>query len=109
DFEYYPGINAVYNNMTLGNFDRAERLAPMVWHACQQEGGKRSNDYWCLITMLELSLINRDNREVQDLLPLVLNRVRADWEVSTSADNIEMLSAQRKQKGENTDMLDHVA
>lgn len=109
DLEFYPGINAVYNNLYLGDLDRAEKLAPLVQFSCRREGGHESTDYWNLVTQLELGLITKDDKEVQTMLPLVLAMASGDSYLDSTVDNMEKLSALRKQQGVDTKVLDYVA
>jgi tetratricopeptide (TPR) repeat protein len=108
DFEYYPGINAVYNNYSLGNIARAEALAPLVWTACEQAGGLESNDYWNLATQVELALIMGKFDALAKRLPKMLTQATQSWEISSTVSNMRDLSSQRKSRGEDTRALDFV-
>ena len=108
DFEYYPGVNAVYNNLFLGNHEEAERLAPMVLQSCKREGGRTSTDYWNLATQVELGLIMNNPGALLDSLPRTLENAKAGWELSTTVDSIERLSQQRKMSHSDTTLLDFV-
>jgi hypothetical protein len=108
DFEYYPGVNAVYNNLFLGNNLEAERLAPMVLRSCEREGGRTTKDYWNLATQVELGLIMNNPASLLKSLPRALENAKAGWELSTTADSIEKLSHMRKMDHADTSLLDYV-
>jgi hypothetical protein len=110
DFEYYPGINAVYNAFATGDTKRAEALAPMVMHACIEQGGRKSPDYWALATQLELAVIIRDPKQAAEMLPLVLkNGDVKGWMLDSTAVNVEALAKRRAAAGEDTSAADFVA
>lgn len=108
DFEYYPGIVSVYNNYEKGDAARAERLAPMVWQSCERAGGKEANDYWCLSTQTELSLILNKNPELLELLPKMLQRADVGWMLSSTVSKMTTLCAARDKAGQDTRALHHV-
>jgi len=109
DFEYYPGVNAVYNNLFLGDRELAERLAPMVLTSCQREAGRTTKDYWNLATQVELGLIMNNPGSLLESLPRALDNAKAGWELATTADMIEKLSQQRKMEHSDTQLLDFVS
>jgi hypothetical protein len=108
DFEYYPGINAMYNHHLMGNDERFEALTPLVRQSLLQMGGKRSKDYWCLGTQLELALLTNDQREVRDLLPLTLRAAKAGWELGTTAKSLVKLLDHRERVGERSPELEFI-
>lgn len=108
DFEYYPGVNAVYNLIELGRKDEAEKLAQMVFFSTLRSGGKSSTDYWCLTTMMELAVITRSATEIRDMLPRVLNAAKADWEIDATLTQVKMLRSLRHNAGEDVSLMDFV-
>ncbi len=102
DFEYYPGINAMYNHHSLGHVSELKLLEPLVAHSLQQAGGAKSKDYWALATQLEFGLLAKNDEVVKQLLPLVLGAAAADWEVGTTAKQIVKLIDQRERAGADT-------
>lgn len=109
DFEYYPGVNAVYNNLFLGNTQEAERLAPMVLSSCEREGGRTTRDYWNLATQLELGLISNNPASVARSLPRALEHAKAGWELDTTRESIQKLISIRRMEGADTQFLEFAA
>ena len=56
-FESYPGINAVYSFMDVGDFDRAKNVARLVHLACLRDGARETMDLMCAATMMEAACI----------------------------------------------------
>ncbi len=107
-FELYPGINLVYNSITqslveengnIENYKKAQKLAEMVYISCEKAGGERSNDYWALVTMLEASVI-LESDQTSKLLPLVLDKDAADWEIQAPIENLKNLKTQIEKYGD---------
>ena len=109
DCEYYPGINAVYNNLLLGNAERAEQMAPIVALSCEQAGGVRAKDYWCTTTMLELAVLQGRNEDVATLLPAVLQQASAGWELGSTAKSMERLVQAKRAQGVEMPIAQHIA
>lgn len=109
DVEYYPGINAVYNELALGNHKTAEGLIPIVQYAVMREGGATSKDYWNLATQVELGAIGDQPKTVHDLLPRVFDSAKAGWELSSTADNLADLAEKRREDGQEAKLIDFVA
>jgi hypothetical protein len=57
NYEYYPGINAVWSSLALGDLKNATNLAEITQLATVREGGLERNNYWTSMTMLESSLV----------------------------------------------------
>ncbi|OGH10352.1 MAG: hypothetical protein A2857_05575 [Candidatus Levybacteria bacterium RIFCSPHIGHO2_01_FULL_36_15] len=109
DFEFYPGVNAVYNLIELRRADEAQKLADLVYASTQTAGGIQSKDYWCLTTQLELSVItNKPKAEVNVILDRVLHSGRADWEIKSTLDQLTMLRQVREQQHGDTEVLNSV-
>lgn len=95
-YEYYPGVNAVYNLIELGRADEADRLAHLVYLSTVRVGGKSSTDYWCLATMMELALIGSDISEVYDLLPRMLRAANSGMQINSTLAQIKRVLRNRK-------------
>ncbi|MDR3613354.1 MAG: hypothetical protein P4L53_07300 [Candidatus Obscuribacterales bacterium] len=57
NYEYYPGINAAYTNLSLGDLKSAKDIAGLTSLATVREGGLERGNYWTSMTMLESSLV----------------------------------------------------
>lgn len=110
DFEFYPGINAVYNLQLLGRQQEAENLAGMVYASTEVAGGLESRDYWCLTTMLELACITKKPQaEVQTILSQVTKYARTSEEIEGSTlPMIRSLRDQRQEADGQIEQLDEV-
>ncbi len=92
--DFYPGINAINLLIQKGTDEAvadADRFAPLVAFAAVRRGGADSNDYWTLATVLELAIINRDDRLVARALPKVLTTADEPWMLETTANNLRMV------------------
>ena len=101
DFEYYPGINAVYLAMEAGPEweKKAERMAKLVRWSALNDGGVESDDYWCAVTMLESALILKDSSaDIEKMLNTVLLRATKSWEVDTTLEHLNKLYEKRAGK-----------
>lgn len=96
--DFYPGINAINLLVQKGDPEsaaEADRLAPLVTFAAVRRGGAESNDYWTLATVLELAVINRDDRLAARVLPRVVTTADEAWMLDTTANNLRMVLALR--------------
>lgn len=109
DVEYYPGINVIYNELALGNDKAAKGLTPIVQYAVMREGGAESKDYWNLATQVELGVIGEQPKTVHKLLPRLFDSANVDWELGSTADNLEALAERKRDKGEPAPLMEFVA
>jgi hypothetical protein len=107
DFEFYPGINLVYNMITeasergdVAQLQQAERLAQLVHLSARKAGGLQSNDFWTLATMLESAIITGRDDEAAAALPRVAEKAEAEWEISAPIDNLLRLRGQMEALGD---------
>ncbi|HAM36873.1 MAG TPA: hypothetical protein DEB40_10595 [Elusimicrobia bacterium] len=107
DFEFYPGINLVYNMITAGmregsfeTIGQAEHICRMVHLSAMKAGGLESGDFWTLATILESSVILGWDQEVQQALPKVMSKASAEWEIQAPIENLERLRGQIAQAGD---------
>lgn len=103
--EYYPGINAVYNLIELGQEKRAGELAVIVYDATLKAGGKSSTDYWCRTTMLELAVILGSHDEAFDMIPRLLRVAKAEWEIDSTLAQLRMLQTRRANAGSDIELI----
>jgi hypothetical protein len=97
----YPGINAVTLLEIEGTPDslaRKDRLLPVVRFAVERRlAGKP--DYWDHATLLEVSVLELDEREAARILPDALACVREPWEPETTAGNLWLIRLAREDRG----------
>jgi tetratricopeptide (TPR) repeat protein len=56
-FESYPGINAVYSCLDVGDFEEARHMARLVHLACLRDGARETMDVLCASTMMQAACI----------------------------------------------------
>ncbi len=109
DFEFYPGINVVYNLQYLGETERADQIARLVDVSCRLAGGLQSKDYWCLATQVELAcILRKDKPEVQEILRRVENHANTPEYAGWTLPTIKRLRKMRAEAGENVEIIDTV-
>lgn len=111
-FESYPGINMVYNRITLGvetgnieTINRAIKESKLVNLAAIKAGGEQSADFWTLATLLESSVIaDLDNPRI---LNNVLRKANQLWEIESPIKNLVNLKKQLESlQNSSTEQLD---
>ena len=93
----YPGVNAV-TLMDIAGDDRKNELLPVVTYAVKQKI-KNSADYWDYATLLELAILDDNQENAEELLSDVLANIREAFEPETTANNLDMIMENRKEKG----------
>ena len=101
-FEFYPGINLVYNKITLSSetddseeLKKSLKIAELVYMSAQKAGGIQSNDFWTVTTMLEASILQ--GKQNERLLNRVLDLAQVDWEIDAPIENLSRLKVQLNQ------------
>lgn len=92
NFDFYPGINAVYALIELGRFDEALILADLTYSTIEQMGGKFSNNVWALSTLLQLAVIRAGSGRT------VPRRLKDGRVVSVDAAAAEMVDIVRRHR-----------
>lgn len=68
-FEFYPGINAAYCYLLLGDYAHAKSTARLVQLACLRDGARETMDHYCAGTLLLSSCIaGRDAKEIDQAI-----------------------------------------
>lgn len=93
----YPGVNAV-TLMDIAGDDRKDELLPVVTYAVKQKM-KSSADYWDYATLLELAILENNQKKSEELISDVLINIREAFEPETTANNLDMIMESRKEKG----------
>ena len=96
-YEYYPGINLVYNQIELANmrddpsliaqaFDDAE----LVMYSTKKAGAENTSDYWAAATLLEASVF------AGEVTPQTVEKCLAtskhDWELESTLGNLRKVA-----------------
>ena len=98
----YPGINAATLMELKKNVDpRQVKIVPIVHYAIDRRIANGKPDYWDFATLLELAVLERDQKLIAETLPKVLASIREKWEPKTTARNLQLICDSRKTKGED--------
>lgn len=88
--EFYPGINAVYRYIDLGEIKQARELAKLVYLACKKEGAEETHDYWCTTTKLEAGCIaGQSKKELEASLKDLLSYNVPKWQFETTLETLK--------------------
>ena len=98
----YPGVNAVtLMEMKDEVPPRQKDLIPVVAFAVERKIARGKADYWDYATLLELAVLAGDRKKAGDALRKAAARVRAGWEVETTARNLSLIYRRREERGED--------
>ncbi len=107
----YPGINAV-TLLDVEGSGRSQKkkaeLLPVVRFAVGQRLRGKTPDYWDHATMLELAVLDSDPETADEFLESALAEVREVWEPETTARNLKLIRAARRERGEDAEWLDEI-
>ncbi|ETX04253.1 MAG: hypothetical protein ETSY2_29845 [Candidatus Entotheonella gemina] len=107
----YPGINLLTLLDIQGKKESIEeknRLLPVVRFAVEQRLASGTPDYWDHATMLELAVLQEDPEQALEHASNALAVVREIWEARTTANNLRMIEAARKERGVDTSWLEEI-
>lgn len=98
----YPGVNAVtLMEIRQPPDPRRHDILPVVRYAATRRIAAGHPDYWDFATLLELAILAKNEADALDNLGKALACVRAKWEPETTLNNLRMISAARKERGED--------
>ncbi|AOS84639.1 hypothetical protein BIU88_11140 [Chlorobaculum limnaeum] len=107
----YPGINLLTLLDIRGDAEsltEKSRILPVVRFAVEQRLVGTTSDYWDHATMLELSVLENDNKQAMKHLAKTVAIIRERWEPETTARNLKMIIQARMVRGEETDWLKQI-
>ena len=98
----YPGINAV-TLMTIADpkDPAAKEIAGVVKYAVRRRLDQKP-DYWDRATLLELAVIESDDRAASEALDHALAALDEGWKAETTANNLRMIADARDAAGIDT-------
>jgi len=97
----YPGVNAVTLMETRDPPDeRRHALIPIVRYAVERRVAGGKPDYWDHATLVELSVLGRDEEQATASLGDALANVREAFEPETTARNLRLIREARERRGE---------
>ena len=98
----YPGINAVTLLDIRGDDESLRRkndLLPVVRFAVTQRLKGSKPIYWDFATLLELSVLDNNEKDSFKALSDALAAVRENWEPQTTANNLKLIRDARQSRG----------
>jgi hypothetical protein len=97
----YPGVNAVtLMELKEPPDPRGEKILPVVSYAVGRKIAKGNADYWDYATLLELSVLAKDEQRAMQYAGDALAAVRESWEPETTLRNLRLISAARAGRNE---------
>jgi tetratricopeptide (TPR) repeat protein len=105
----YPGINAVTLMELKEPPDaRSRALVPVVAYAVERRIATGKPDYWDYATLLELSVLSKDEERAITALGDALAHAREKWERETTARNLRLIRDARERRGEPADWIKQI-
>ncbi|MEA3413723.1 MAG: TRAFs-binding domain-containing protein [Pseudomonadota bacterium] len=96
----YPGVNAV-TLMALRDppDERGSEFMPLVRFAVKRKMALGKPDYWDHATLVELAVLEGDERGAKAALGKALGEMREGWEAETTANNLRLVRECRERRG----------
>lgn len=109
--DFYPGINALTLLDVRGrpeDLALRDRLLPVVRYAVERRSAGTQPGYWEHATELELAVLDSDQVRALRLLARAVAAIREAWEPKTTANNLGIIAAARKARGQDIAWLDDI-
>ena len=113
----YPGVNAVTLLDIKGDPEALalrDELLPIVAYSVKQRFkeevryGTAKINYWDHATLLELAVLGHDKPAAARHLADAIDAAREDWELTSTASNLRMISDIHRQRNEPTPFIDDI-
>lgn len=96
-YEFYPGINLVYNQIELAKMtgdvslvEKAFNDAELVMYSAKKAGAERTEDFWTAATLLESSIFAGD--VTPQMVQHCLETSQHDWELGSTIGNLKAVA-----------------
>ena len=93
-YEFYPGVNLVYNQIELAKLtgdssliERAFNDAELVMYSAKKAGAERTADFWTAATLLESSIFA--GKVTPQMIQHCLDTSQHDWELGATIGNLK--------------------
>lgn len=93
-YEFYPGINLVYNQIELAKMtgdvsliEKAFNDAELVMYSAKKAGAERTSDFWTAATLLESSIFAGE--VTPQMVQHCLETSQHDWELGATIGNLK--------------------
>ncbi|HEX2312052.1 MAG TPA: TRAFs-binding domain-containing protein [Vicinamibacterales bacterium] len=105
----YPGVNAVtLMELKEPPDPRRAALVPVVRYAVERRIAAGKPDYWDHATLVELSVIGKDEDAAAQALADALACVRESWEPETTARNLRLIRETRARRQEPVTWIEEI-
>jgi MAP3K TRAFs-binding domain len=105
----YPGVNAVtLMELKEPPDPRRTALVPVVRYAVERRIAAGKPDYWDHATLVELSVIGKDEDAAAQALADALACVRESWEPETTARNLRLIRERRARRQEPVTWIEEI-
>ncbi|MCG6870383.1 MAG: DUF4071 domain-containing protein [Gammaproteobacteria bacterium] len=96
----YPGVNAVTLMELRDPPDgRRSELLPVVRYAVKRKMALGKPDYWDYATLVELAVLEGNERDAKEALVKALSEIREKWEAETTVNNLRLIRECRERRG----------
>jgi hypothetical protein len=96
-YEFYPGINLVYNQIELAKLtgdssliEKAFNDAELVMYSARKAGAERTSDFWTAATLLESSIFAGEVNP--QMVQHCLETSQHDWELKATVSNLKAVA-----------------
>jgi tetratricopeptide (TPR) repeat protein len=105
----YPGINAVtLMELKEPPDERRQAIVPVVAYAVERHIATGKPTYWDYATLLELSVLARDQAKASEALSNALASPGKNWWRDTTARNLQLIREARQRRGESSDWIKEI-
>jgi hypothetical protein len=105
--DHYPGINAVTLMELKDTVDPEQaKILPVVRYSVERRIAAGKADYWDWATLLELTVLLRDQAGAGSALTGAIGLMRDPWEGETTARNLRLIRETRFRRGEEAGWIE---
>ena len=105
--DHYPGINAVTLMELKDTVDPEQaKILPVVRYSVERRIAAQQADYWDWATLLELTVLLRDQAGADSAVTGALALMRDAWEGQTTARNLRLIRERRLGRGEKAEWIE---
>jgi hypothetical protein len=78
---------------------RRSELLPVVRYAVKRKMALGKPDYWDYATLVELAVLEGNERDAKEALVKALSEIREKWEAETTVNNLRLIRECRERRG----------
>jgi hypothetical protein len=84
--------------------ERRKQIIPLVKYAVEKQISSKTSDYWDYATLLELSVLDKDQSQIHKIVANALRLSPEKWQVESTLGNIYILKEAREGRNESSDI-----